>query len=1163
MMKNLLTFSMMMLTSLSTSADPIDLAKAKGLAANLSVNEPVLVAKAVRTEAKARKLSAKVQAAAPYYIFSRGEGQGFVIVSGDDCLPEILGYTESGDFDEEELPPYLAGWLNHYKMLIEDAQEAGQNVSRQSAKRKNAPRHIKGLESIDPLLTTHWHQTSPYNDRCPITDKGNRAVTGCVATAASQVIYYYRKDNPDTFLATTPTYGADQWHHTAVTDKIEKGTPIKWDLMLDKYGGGEPSEFRQAVADLVFAVGAMDHMDYYDSSGAQISDLVAPMNTYFNLLSECEYKSDGSSSWVPLATWEKKIYDDLAAGHPIIYTGYKDEATGGHAVVLDGYQSSTGLFHFNFGWGGQGDGWYTVDDETGMNYFRMWQGMTYKVRPKKQNVATKIALSEGFYLNHKNAVTVEVLNNSTLGFSGLYLFASTSSSKPTNLLNAKSSNKETIIAPGESAQLTLTAKPTIAKTWYLTVTDRDLNILAQTTVKPQVAPSDLRLEGLSVAASADVEEFEGDDYQVIYNTESVVKALLYNATDVAYEGTMRMYFYTYDDTENAWKEVGFKTGKVAIGEKSMGEASFSMLSTSSCPFEKDKYYYGVLANPVPSTDDTIRYEMGTDTVVRFVLKEGDMEVVSFEDDCLTLKGHFDVTAFNSVSFAAQDAYRLATVYDLTQCTGVGMVSQNVNPNALIYVADDSRATGVNVVRAGQCEHLVLTPGYNFTPRAEFVAERAEITLGETPARWYILTSPFEVTVPSGMIAREILSHTALTGITNKTRDVKTLEAGKTYLVMSSSSRNMVLTAEHVKVVVAPVENTDVAVVGTLVNAVTPDGAQLLNEDEKLSFVPVDEGTEAEALRGYWYADDLTKAFRAYSSVTLDPAYVILAQSIEEAYGILEKYRGITKETAYTNYLSEIEQAAIEFSKRGEEATLTNASAIKKYATQLLEDGVAYMKQIEDAGNMEIDFTSNIVNPSFEAGTGKPKGWTLGTKEGYNTVGAVVLGTAANANRAVGLDGANVFQSLIAKADSSSVSISQVVEGLTPGYYRLTAMLGTDVDATVTMFAGDSTVTVAGHPFGHYYLTQAMIENIPVEATDGEETGTLNIGVQEGRWYKADHFTLTYTGAFKSEEDATIIVDIANDVLPVRHGIYTLQGVKVTKMTLPGIYIIDGKKYYHR
>ncbi|MBQ6964294.1 MAG: C10 family peptidase [Bacteroidaceae bacterium] len=1159
MMKKLLTLSAVMFVSLSMSADPVDVAKAKQLAALVSVDEPILVSKALRTESKARKLSALAQATSPYYVFSRGEGKGFVIVSGDDCLPDILGYTESGDFDETLLPPHFFGWLDYYKTLVEDAQAAGQNVSRKSSMRKNAPRRIKGLESIPALLTSHWHQTSPYNDRCPIIDNGSRAVTGCVATAAAQVIYYYRKDNPDTYLSTTPTYGADEWHHTAVTDQIKKGTPVMWDLMLDKYSGSEPTEFRQAVANLVFAVGAMDHMDYYTSSGAQISDLVTPMSTFFNLSSTCEYKSDGSSSWVPLATWEKKIYDDLAAGHPIIYTGYKDEETGGHAVVLDGYQSSTGLFHFNFGWGGQGDGWYTVDDETGMNHFNLWQGMTYQICPKKQNVSASISIPDGFYEDRTNEVIVKVKNNSTLNFKGLYLFASTSNSKPTSLSTAKSSDKETVLASGETAEFTLSAKPTNTKAYYLTVTDANLNILAQMEVEPQSLTSNLHLRNLTVAGSNDKETFDGKDFQIIYNDKSAATATFRNASSHAYEGTIRLLFYTYDNETNTWTEVGYKTGKLNVGGNETGETDFNITSTSSCPIEVGKYYYGVLANPVSSSDDVINLSEASDTIIRFILKENDMEVVSFENGCLSIKGHFDATAFNSTSFAKKTAYKTATSYDLTQCTNVTTVKQEVNPNALYYVADNSEATGTNIIKGGKCAQLSLTPGYDFVPRAAFEVEKAQMLIGAESAKWYLLTVPFAATVPEGIIARVITGHTA-TGISNKTEDLKTLEAGKTYLVMSSSAHNMTLTSAKAFVVTAPVENQDPSLVGTYVATVTPAGASLLDDEADQYFVPMEEGTAVEALRGYWCADDLQKTFRAYSSITLDPAYLVLAQSIETAYGILRRYKNITTADAYKAYLAEIKEAEKEFSNRAE-SELTSSNKVKKYAEQLLADGSAYSKQVARAAGVEIDFTDCITNPSFETKT--TKGWTLGTKEGQSSVGSVYNGTAANTNYSVGIDGTYFFQSLMTAADSSSVSISQEVEGLTPGYYRLTAMVGTDADATVMMFAGDATATVNGHAYGHYYLTEVGIDSIRVEAVEEGETGVLNIGIKEGRWYKVDDFRLTYIASLLPPEDEPDAITVVIETPPVKRGIYTLQGVKVSQMTRPGIYIVDGKKVFHR
>ena len=185
---------------------------------------------------------------------------------------------------------------------------------------------------------------------------------------------------------------------------------------------------------------------------------------------------------------------------------------------------------------------------------------------------------------------------------------------------------------------------------------------------------------------------------------------------------------------------------------------------------------------------------------------------------------------------------------------------------------------------------------------------------------------------------------------------------------------------------------------------------------------------------------------------------------------------------------------------------------------------------------------------------------------------------------MGLDGTYIFQSLIAD-DLSSVGISQQVEGLTPGYYRLSAMVGTDADATVTLFAGDSSVSVNGHPFGTYYLAEAVIDSIRVEASEGIDTGVLTIGIQEGHRYKADDFRLFYMRSLTSEEDPLGIDDISATeqkftVVPVQGGvritaptmqtiaIYAASGTSVFRkkvlgteiVRLPqGIYIVGGKK----
>lgn len=346
-MQKLFTTLALTLAAASTAvANPVDEEKARQTALDFlpQSTNMTLVSQARRNLAKSIGLPKETAATSPYYVYSRGEGQGFVIVAGDDCLPSILGYTESGDFDADNLPPALQDMLEGWAQSIENAQALGTNAPAimplaAAADRKN----------IAPMMKSHWSQGSPYNDRCPFMSGSTteRAMTGCVATAASQVLYYWRKDLPSTLQATTPTYG---YGGAPVTESIPKGTPLRWDLMQDSYSGGESREVKDALAEFIFATGSATWLTYgYQNSTAtagNIENIPNTFNGYFGMNGGTVHYRDNNTQ----ENWVQLIYDELEKGHPVMYTGVSPSA-GGHAVVIHGYQKTSDLFYFNFGWG--------------------------------------------------------------------------------------------------------------------------------------------------------------------------------------------------------------------------------------------------------------------------------------------------------------------------------------------------------------------------------------------------------------------------------------------------------------------------------------------------------------------------------------------------------------------------------------------------------------------------------------------------------------------------------------------------------------------------------------------------------------------------------------------------------------------------------------------
>jgi len=116
-----------------------------------------------------------------YYIFNARDG-GFVVASGDDRLPEILGYSDRGNIDMNNIPCNMEWLLNCYAHTLDSLDNYG-------ITKKWSPRRASSFATIEPLVKTTWGQHAPYNKYCPEIG-GEKCPTGCVATAMAQIINY-------------------------------------------------------------------------------------------------------------------------------------------------------------------------------------------------------------------------------------------------------------------------------------------------------------------------------------------------------------------------------------------------------------------------------------------------------------------------------------------------------------------------------------------------------------------------------------------------------------------------------------------------------------------------------------------------------------------------------------------------------------------------------------------------------------------------------------------------------------------------------------------------------------------------------------------------------------------------------------------------------------
>lgn len=299
-----------------------------------------------------------------YCVVQATDGKGFAIISlSGGSGRRILGFSRTGEWNVEALPPALVEWLKR----IDNKKGTINNYT----SKRNAPRREQ--RSIAPLLTSHWHQGSPYNDLSPVITDGNvKTAAGCVAIAAAQITYYWRNYNPDSTLRDTPLY---PYGAAPVTMSIPRGTPNDWNLMKDDYTGVVDSASRAAVARLCYVIGTTSYLSYASSTGGNINQAANAMYSQYRLLSQYVTKKTVNSQ----SDWENILLTDLAKGYPVMCSGTDGD---GHAFVMDGYDSTTGLFHFNFGWGGSGDGYYPVDDsDVSMGGYSKDQAIVYDIHP--------------------------------------------------------------------------------------------------------------------------------------------------------------------------------------------------------------------------------------------------------------------------------------------------------------------------------------------------------------------------------------------------------------------------------------------------------------------------------------------------------------------------------------------------------------------------------------------------------------------------------------------------------------------------------------------------------------------------------------------------------------------------------------------------------------
>ncbi|MCX6272380.1 MAG: C10 family peptidase [Bacteroidetes bacterium] len=308
-----------------------------------------------------------------YYVFNMN-GEGFVIVSADDVVRPVIGYSFESTYSTENQPVQFTEWMDNARgQVVYHRQHKSAATDKIAAEwnrlMMNDPEQLHPLKSSKtgtPLLITTWDQGAHYNDLCPEdpAGPGGRVWAGCVATAMAQVMFYYRW--PQTGVGSHSYYS----NYGQLSANFG-ATTYKWDEMLLSL-----SSPNLATATLLYHLGVSIEMNYSPGgSGASSWDAANALINNFRYASSTHMEDKDSYSE---SAWAALLKDQIDNLKPMYYHGF---GTGGHAFNVDGYQDND-YFHFNWGWSGSYNGYFYLDNlNPGGDDFTAGQGAMIDVVP--------------------------------------------------------------------------------------------------------------------------------------------------------------------------------------------------------------------------------------------------------------------------------------------------------------------------------------------------------------------------------------------------------------------------------------------------------------------------------------------------------------------------------------------------------------------------------------------------------------------------------------------------------------------------------------------------------------------------------------------------------------------------------------------------------------
>ncbi|MDD4309432.1 MAG: C10 family peptidase, partial [Candidatus Cloacimonetes bacterium] len=202
--------------------------------------------------------------------------------------------------------------------------------------------------SVDPLILPEWHQTNPWNGRCPGTGP-NRAHAGSHALALAKTMKYWAY----------PTYGTG-----SVSYVDDDYGPIFQNFTADiNWSGMSNTLVFQTTLRFIYMVGASAYTNYeVDYSTSTLANVQSALINNFSYAGNIMFRNrtDFTNFY-----WKSMIREELDNARPVIYA--VTVSSGAEvAFIIDGYNDE-GLFHINWSDDNYPNSWVDLNSLTVWN----------------------------------------------------------------------------------------------------------------------------------------------------------------------------------------------------------------------------------------------------------------------------------------------------------------------------------------------------------------------------------------------------------------------------------------------------------------------------------------------------------------------------------------------------------------------------------------------------------------------------------------------------------------------------------------------------------------------------------------------------------------------------------------------------------------------------